>query len=179
MEKHEINQLIKQSLQSDRNAFRLIVENYQYMIFSLAFRILCNEEDAKDIVQETFIRIWTHLKDFNQNQKFSTWTYRIAVNLCLDKLKKQSVKVFEIDDKLILNLENEDFEEKLTNIEISKIIVALIGELSPKQKIVFTLRYLEELEIEEIKQITGMTSEKIKSNLYVAKQTIRKKLERY
>lgn len=179
MENQNVNNLIRLSLKDDRKAFRQIVEAYQNMIFALSFRLLGNEEDAKDCTQESFIRIWLHLKDFNSEQKFSTWAYRIAVNICIDKLKKQNLKTASIDKDLILNFLIEDPEIQLSNKELSGIIVALTNELSHKQKIVFTLRYLEDLDVEEIKEITGLSAEKIKSNLYLAKQTIRKKLEKY
>jgi RNA polymerase sigma-70 factor (ECF subfamily) len=69
MQNQELIRLIKRSLQNDRTAFRQIVKSYQYMIFALTFRMLGNEEDAKDIVQETFIRVWTRLSDYNPEKK--------------------------------------------------------------------------------------------------------------
>lgn len=179
MQNHELIRLINLSLQNDKNAFRQIVESHQYMIFALAFRMLGNEEDAKDIAQDTFIRIWTHLSDFNCEKKFSTWIYRITANLCLDKLKRLKFIALDSNDFEVINSLSENFEFELTNKELGEIITALTNELSPKQKLVFTLRYIEELEVEEIIEITGLSAEKIKSNLYVARQTVRKKLENY
>ncbi len=179
MQNQELIQLINLSLQNHRKAFRQIVESYQYMIYTLAFRVLGNEEDAKDIVQETFIRLWTHLSDFNPEKKFSTWIYRIAANLCLDKLKKRKYIALDINDLTVMNFESENFEIELSNKELGDVITAITNNLSPKQKLVFTLRYIEELKIEEIKEITGLSADKIKSNLYIAKQNIRKKLENY
>jgi RNA polymerase sigma-70 factor, ECF subfamily len=179
MENQDINQLIELSLCDDRKAFRQIVESHQYMIYSLAFRVLGNEEDAKDIVQDSFLRIWLNLKNFDMNQKFSTWAYRIASNLCIDKLRKQKIKTTTFNHSSTANIESDDFEKHISDKELGEIILSLTEELSPKQKIVFTLRYLEEIEVEEIKKITGLSNEKIKSNLYVARQTIRKKIEKY
>jgi RNA polymerase sigma-70 factor (ECF subfamily) len=179
MENQHVNNLIRLSLRNDRKAFRQIVEAYQDMIFSVSFKLLGNNEDARDCTQDAFIRIWLHLKDFNPEQKFSTWAYRIAVNICIDKLKRQKIKTINFDKDLTLNFSIDDPEIQLSNKELSEIIVALTNELSYKQKVVFTLRYLEDLDVEEIKEITGMSAEKIKSNLYLAKQTIRKKLEKY
>ena len=179
MQNHELIRLINLSLQNDKNAFRQIVESHQYMIFALAFRMLGNEEDAKDIAQDTFIRIWTHLSDFNPEKKFSTWIYRITANLCLDKLKRLKFIALDSNDFEVINSLSENFEFELTNKELGGIITALTNELSPKQKLVFTLRYIEELEVEEIIEITGLSAEKIKSNLYVARQTVRKKLANY
>lgn len=179
MDKSTLNELIASSKLNDQKAFRKIVECYQYMIYSLAFRLLCNEEEAKDTVQETFIKVWLNLSAYKTDKKFSTWIYAIASNLCLDKLKslKHLYQSTTIDEKIYILISNENVEQAIINTELGEIILRLTNELTPKQKMVFTLRYLEELEIDEIIQITGMTSEKIKSNLYLARQTIRRKLE--
>ena len=181
MDKSTLNDLVTSCKQNDENAFRKIVECYQFMIYSLAFRMLCNEEEAKDIVQETFIKVWVNLASYNPDKKFSTWIYAISTNLCLDKLKssKHIYHSTTIDEKLYHLISNEDIEQAIINSELGEIILRLTNELTPKQKIIFTLRYLEELEIDEIIQITGMTSAKIKSNLYLARQTIRMKLETF
>jgi RNA polymerase sigma-70 factor, ECF subfamily len=179
MENQELFKLIEQSLQNDQTAFRKIVETYQSMIFTLSFRLTGNEEEAKDVVQEAFIKVWLHLASYNQQQKFSTWLYRIATNICIDKLKKHHLLTTNYDDTLAKFIKTDDTEEILSNKELAEVILTLTNELSPKQRIVFTLRYLEDIEINEIVRITGMSADKIKSNLYVARQTIRKKLEKY
>ena len=141
--------------------------------------MLCNEEEAKDTVQETFIKVWIHLEDYHTDKKFSTWVYAIATNLCLDKLKS-SKHIYQSDtnDEALQNLISEDnVEQSMINSELGDIILRLTSGLTPKQKMVFTLRYLEDIEIDEIVQITGLTPAKIKSNLFLARQTIRRKLE--
>jgi len=179
MDKSTLNELIASSKLNDHKAFRKIVECYQYMIYSLVFRMLCNEEEAKDTVQETFIKVWLNLSAYKTDKKFSTWIYAIASNLCLDKLKssKHRYQNTTIDEKLYSLISNDSVEQTIINSELGEIILRLTNELTPKQKIVFTLRYLEEIEIDEIIQITGMTPAKIKSNLYLARQSIRRKLE--
>lgn len=179
MDQSTINDLLALSKRNDEKAFRKIVEYYQSMIYSLTFRILCNEEDAKDLVQETFIRVWQHLSSFDFDKKFSTWLYKIATNLCLDKLKSSKRNLMSSTSDELLNkfITSEDIEQTIINSELAKIIYDLTNELTPKQKIVFTLRHLEELEVDEIVEISGMSADKIKSNLFLARQTIRRKLE--
>ena len=181
MDKSTLNDLMERSTRNDHKAFREIVEGYQSMVYSVVFRILCNEEETKDTVQETFIRVWMNLSKYHPDKKFSTWLYTIAINLCLDKLKssKRNFQSNTIDETLNNLVASENIEQTIINSELGKIISKLTNELTPKQKIVFTLRYLEELELDEIVQITGQTSNKIKSNLFLARQTIRKKLEKY
>lgn len=180
MHPSNITELIILSSGKDAEAFRKLVEAHQAMVYSLAFRLLCDDEEAKDIVQETFIKVWNHLHRYNTEMKFTTWLYSITTNLCYDRLKAKKRKTtFSLSDQNILNelISNENIEKTLINAELSTIIQLLTDELTPKQKLVFTLRDLEGLEIEEIVKITGLSAEKIKSNLYLARQYIRKKIE--
>jgi RNA polymerase sigma-70 factor, ECF subfamily len=181
MNKSALLELIERSKKNDNRAFRKIVEEYQYMVYTLSFRLLCNEEEARDTVQDTFVKVWLNLNKYNANNKFSTWLYTIVTNLCLDKLKKLKNNFQQnSNDVALLNLvSSENIEQNLINSELGEIISSLTNELTPKQKVVFTLRFLEELEVEEIVIITGLSAEKIKSNLYLARQTIRQKLEKY
>ncbi len=173
----DLNELISRSKQNDGNAFRQLVEGHQSMVFSLAFRLLCNEEEAKDAVQETFIKVWLNLKKFDSCRKFSTWVYAIATNLCYDKLKSGKHFSKKIPLEMMQEvLSNDDVEKKMIDSELGALIASLTDELTPKQKIVFTLSDLEDLSSEEIVQITGMTASQIKSNLFLARQALRKKL---
>jgi RNA polymerase sigma factor, sigma-70 family len=180
MNKEILNELIKLSLNKEEAAFRKIVEYFQGMVYSFAYRMICDEDEAKDITQETFIRVWLHLPDYDCEKKFSTWIYSITSNLCLDRLK--SIKRTHEEaypEQLITELiSDEDIEREMIISELANIILTLTDELTAKQKIVFTLRYLEDLSVKEIIQVTGMTAEKIKSNLYLAKKTISNKIEK-
>jgi RNA polymerase sigma-70 factor, ECF subfamily len=178
-----VTNLIHRSRENDLEAFRALVEGHQSFVFSVAFRLLCNEDNAKDVAQETFIRVWKHLFSFKEEMKFTTWLYKIATNLCYDQLKSENRRnhheVCAIEDSALFNIaSDENLEKTLINSELAKTIRFLTNQLTPKQKLVFTLRELEGLEIDEIKVITGLSPEKIKSNLYCARQNIREKLEK-
>jgi RNA polymerase sigma-70 factor (ECF subfamily) len=181
MDKSSLDKLIERSILNDEKAFRLIVEEYQHMIYTLSFRLLCNEEEAKDVAQETFVRVWLNLSKYNPEMKFSTWIYTIATNLCLDKLKSPRKIIYnELTDMVNTNLlSTECADKQLLNNELGELILTLTDSLSPKQKVVFTLNCLEELDVDEIVEITGFTPENIKSNLFLAKKNIRCKLEKY
>jgi RNA polymerase sigma-70 factor, ECF subfamily len=180
MDQNTLNEWIVRSKQHDGNAFRQLVECHQSMIYSLAYRLLCNEEEAKDAVQETFIKVWLNLKGFDSSRKFSTWVYAIATNLCYDKLKssKHFSKCLPAETMSEV-LSSDDAEKKMIHAELGALIATLTDKLTPKQKIVFTLSDLEDLETEEIIQITGMSASQIKSNLFLARQALRTKLNNY
>jgi len=180
MQASTLNELVVLSRQNDARAFRQLVEAHQAMVYTLAFRLLCNEDDARDIVQETFIRVWKNLNHYNTEMKFTTWLYTIASNLCYDKLKAAKRKTtIRLTNQNMLNgfISDENIEKTIINKELAHIITLLTNDLTPKQKLVFTLRDLEGLEIEEIISVTGLSAEKIKSNLYLARQFLRKKTE--
>ena len=181
MNQEKIENLIERSKQHDKVAFRQLVEMCQPFVFRISFRLLCCEEEAKDIVQEVFIRVWLHLHKYNYRNRFSTWLYKITCNLCYDRLRSMkplSSNVVTSVDWSILDIPDEcDVEQTIINSELIKWITTLTHDLSPKQRLVFTLRDIEELELDEIRKITGMSNAKIKSNLYLARQYIRKKIE--
>jgi len=185
MDQNTLNELITRSKHNDGNAFRQLVECHQSMIYSLAFRLLCNEEEAKDAVQESFIKVWLNLKSFDTSRKFSTWVYAIATNLCYDKLKSgkhfsKCLPAETLNDVLSNAVfSNDDVEKKMIDTELGALIATLTDKLTPKQKIVFTLSDLEDLSTEEIVQITNMTASQIKSNLFLARQALRTKLKNY
>jgi RNA polymerase sigma-70 factor (ECF subfamily) len=148
------------------------------MVFSLALKMLCDEEEAKDMVQETFIRVWQGIKGFDTQKTFSTWVYTIASRLCIDRLKRARKVVALPEDELVLRRFASDGDEQLSleNKEWVSIVRTLAENLSDKQRLVFTLCQLEGLPSAEVEQITGLDARQMKSNLYVARQTIRKRL---
>lgn len=170
--------IISRCQQGDKDAFRWVLQTHQRMIFSLALKMLCDEEEAKDIVQETFIRVWQSIKGFDTQKTFSTWVYTIASRLCIDRLKRARKVVALPEDELVLRRFASDGDEQLSleNKEWVSIVRTLAENLSDKQRLVFTLCQLEGLPSAEVEQITGLDARQMKSNLYVARQTIRKRL---
>ena len=170
--------IISRCQQGDRDAFRWVVQTHQRMVFSLALKMLCDEEEAKDMVQETFIRVWQGIRTFDTQKTFSTWVYTIASRLCIDRLKRARKVVALPEDELVLRRFASDGDEQLSleNKEWVSIVRTLAENLSDKQRLVFTLCQLEGLPSAEVEQITGLDARQVKSNLYVARQTIRKRL---
>ena len=181
MHEQSLNEWIAKSQQGDAAAFGQIVALYQSQIFAYVFRLVGNENDAKDVVQEVFLRAWTYCKTYKSSFRFSTWLYTIATNCSYDYLHaKKNVILCEEDNMILLSdqLVNSDLEQQLLNRNIATVIAQLTQTLTPKQKLVFTLKYLEGLETEEITIITQMSAEKVKSNLYLAKKNIKEALHK-
>lgn len=170
--------IITECQRGDKAAFRRVVQTYQRMVFSLTLKMLGNEEEAKDVVQETFIRVWLGIRSYDTKKSFTTWLYTIASRLCLDHLKRSKAVISLPDDERILHrfASDNDSQQQLENSEWVAIIRLLAEGLSEKQRLIFTLCQLEGLSSAEAEQITGMDAQQVKNNLYVARQTIRKRL---
>ena len=170
--------IITRCQRGDKDAFRWVVQTYQRMLFSLALKMLCDEEEAKDMVQETFIRVWQNIKNYDSTRAFTTWIYAIASHLCLDRLKRMSRVVAMPDDEMAVRrfASDGDSHRMLENREWIAIVRSMADGLSAKQQLVFTLCQLEGLSSEEVEQITGLDARQVRSNLYVARQTVRKRL---
>jgi RNA polymerase sigma-70 factor, ECF subfamily len=163
--------------------FRKIVELISPFAFSVAFRILADEEQAKDIVQETMITLWKTIKKIKSPGSFTTWLYRIVVNKCYDQLRKRKRNPeFNADEKTWVLISNKIFENPVAGIEekeTAQIINLLTDKLSPKQKAVFILSDLEEMSNEEISLITGMSRINVKANLHYARKKIGEMIEKH
>ncbi len=172
----ELNALIENAKRGDTHSFGIIVRSYQKYGLAVSFRILCSEEDAKDVVQEGFIRIWKNLNNYDRRFRFTTWIYKIFVNLCFDKLKSDKRNRFEgnFDENDFTN--PFDFEEDYSNRETASLIRYISKNLSDKQKIIFILRDIEGFSVKETSEITGMNTSSVKTNLLFARRNIRRKI---
>jgi RNA polymerase sigma-70 factor (ECF subfamily) len=159
------------------NIFKEWVNQYYEYGFRVAFRIIGNEEDSRDIVQDAFLKVWLRLESYNSKVKFTTWLFTIVTNLCIDRLRKKKTATNYKDQMQIrTNTEEVFVENKMDGEELRSVLVKLSENLSPKQKIVFVLRDMEDLEMDEVCAITKMPAEQVKANLYHARKTIRTNL---
>lgn len=151
--------------------------------FSVAFRMLGDEEKAKDVVQDTMVTIWQKLGKIKTAEVYKTWMYRIVVNKCYDEMRKRKRNPeYVVDDQtwgLISNKISEAPSEVLENKETAKIIGVLTEKLSTKQKAVFVLSDLEGMTNDEISEITGISKTAVKANLYHARKSISEKVKKY
>jgi len=177
----------KECIEKCRNGslhdFRKLVEMTSPFAFTVAHRMLGDEDEAKDITQETMITLWKSIKKIKSSESFMPWLYRIVVNKCYDQLRKRKRNPEVIaDDKVWAILSDKissGASSDLENKETAHIINLLTEKLSPKQKAVFVLSDLEEMSGEEISMITGMSRINIKSNLHYARKRMGEMIERH
>lgn len=174
----ETGDIIDQIKKGSQPAFKLLVETHQQYAYSLAFRILCNEEEARDAVQESFIKIWRKINTYDRKAKFSTWMYRIITNTAIDHLRViKRVKFIQLDEvsEKLENLIEIGPAAQLDNKELGQLIRYISEGLPKKQKLVFILRDIQEMGSVEVQQILAMSETVVKSNLYHARQGVRDK----
>jgi RNA polymerase sigma-70 factor (ECF subfamily) len=171
--------IINQCKKRDEKAFKILVEKFQIYAFNLAFRLVLNEDDAKDIVQESFIRVWRHIGHYDAKVLFTTWLYKIVTNLCYDSLKSSGRRNHaELDlangqaclsskDTVSGSIENKDLIRKIK--QFSK-------DLTIRQRMVFVLRDLHELSVKEVCKILDLSEGAVKTNLYLARLNIRERI---
>ena len=170
--------IISRCKAGDKTAFRSVVQNCQGMVYSLSLKMLADVEEAKDVVQDTFIKVWQNMGSYDVRYSFNTWVYTIASRLCLDRLRKvRPIGPDQADERIFETVaDDSDPERQLESSEWVSVIKVLADELSGKQRLVFTLSQLEGLETARIMEITGLDADQIKSNLYAAKKNIRERL---
>lgn len=172
---------IRRCREGDREAFRHIVHGCHRMVYTLAFRLLCNRADAEDAAQEVFVRVWLNIGRYDERYMFSTWVCRITANICYDHMRRaRKMRSESITDHDLCDFSAEaDQAEGPDTAELERLLSKTTEGLSPKQRLVFTLSELEGMNNGEIAEITGMSPARIKSNLYLARKHIKLKLKKH
>jgi RNA polymerase sigma-70 factor (ECF subfamily) len=181
-------ELIKQAKSGNDSAFEELIFRYDKTVLGIALRFICDRDEAKDIYQKVFIRVYKGLKNFEMKSEFSTWLYRITTNVCLTH-KSRSKKHLElsineqyesdVDENNTYELINEEMNpaEYIINRDLGDYINNAVDSLSSKQKITFVLKHYEGYKIREIAEMLNCKEGTIKKYLFDAIRILRKKLE--
>ncbi len=173
------------ALAGDQDAFRGLVERHSRSIFRLAYRMTGNEQDAEEVVQETFLRAYRRLNRFEARSNFGTWVYRIGVNCALDLMRKRrpEIEQREPDDaegsEAVRNLPGAvpAPDRLLLSAELGRHMERALAALSATERAAFTLRHFEGLSIKEIGRALGLRASATKNSVYRAVQKLRRVLE--
>jgi RNA polymerase sigma-70 factor, ECF subfamily len=177
--------LIRAAQRGDPGAFDELVRANDHNVLRMAYNLLRSEEDARDVYQEAFLRVYRNLPKFRFDCSFSTWLYRIVANLCLDHLRKRKVRheqssTFESEagdvDRLQFVAEQRadvDPERRFESAEVNSRIQDVLGELTPRERVVFEMRHFQGMRLRAIGQALGVTEEAAKNCLFRATQKMR------
>ena len=174
---------IEQVRAGDGDAFRLLVERYSRAIFRLTYRMTGNEQDAEDMVQETFLRAYRQIHSYDSRAGFGTWLFRIATNCSLDLLRKRGVRRecqepgFEDDGPKVEHPAPAPSPERLAiSSQIRRRVRVALAQLSPAERAAFILRHFEGVPIDEISQALGHSNSAARQSVFRAVAKLRRAL---
>lgn len=178
------HKLIKQAKNGNTEAFETLIINYEKLVYNIIYRMMGNEEDTYDLSQETFIKVYTKIHQFDGTSKFSTWLYRIATNTCLDELRRRKGKeTLSMDQKIqgeegYITPEQEDkgenIEEKILVKEEKQMIERALAKVNKTNRATLVLRDVEQLSYDEIAEILNISLGTVKSRIARGRQQMKK-----
>ncbi len=180
MDRLQDEKLVVLCLQGKREAFEVLVKRYERQIFSLAYRLTNNYDDAVDLAQEVFLHLYRVLDKFDGNRKFFPWMYRIATNVCYNALKKRPKESYPLDNVIDFTSSVPDrstqpeyyYESK----EVQESVHKAIGELPENFRIPIVLRYLEDMSYQQISEAMNLPVSTIETRLYRGRIMLQKYL---
>ncbi|HTK83187.1 MAG TPA: sigma-70 family RNA polymerase sigma factor [Bacteroidota bacterium] len=179
--------VIREAQRGNRAAFDELVYRYDKQVLSIAARYVNQADDAKDIYQEVFMRVYRGLKKFQARSEFSTWLYRITMNVCYTHGSRRQKHARHVQDRDIEGTDSEDHgalgvsehgsDQHTLNMEISSRVQKALETLSAQQKLVFTLKHYEGYKLREIAVMADISEGTAKKHLFVATQRLREQLK--
>ena len=177
-------ELIRRAQRGDRAAFDALVRLYDHEVLRLALRVVHSPEEARDLYQEAFLKVYRSLGHFRSDCRFSTWLYRVVMNVCLDHLRRQKSRnevqapdTEEGETEYFQTVADErpelDPERALKGREIRRRIDSALGDLNPRERMVFELKHYQGLKLRAIGELCGTTEETAKNCLFRATQKLR------
>src|SRR5262249_62110207 len=164
------SRLIRLCLEGDRQAFEGIVEHYRDQVFRIAYNLVLDSEDARDVAQQSFINVWKSLPDYNSEKSFSGWISKITANCAIDLLRSRR-QTEPLADTAI------EAESPGRDLDIRKIFLRVLPLLSQRQRIVLVLREVQDMEISEIAELLQCTESTVRNLLSQAKESFRNKVK--
>jgi RNA polymerase sigma-70 factor (ECF subfamily) len=184
------HELVALAQKGSEKAYRELLGRYQRPVFSLVYRMLRDREQAEDLAQETFVRVFNNIGRYDPKYKFSSWIFKIATNLTIDHIRKKEVATVSIDGSryavtsdeieastITVASDDENPEELLEAKELGESIEGAIGALRPEYRTAILLRHVEGREYQEIADIMGLPLGTVKTFIHRARHELRAKLE--
>jgi RNA polymerase sigma-70 factor (ECF subfamily) len=169
--------LVEAALAGDPTAFDHLVTRHRRAVYHVCYRFVHHHEDAADLTQDTFLRAWRALGHFRAQARFSTWIYRIAVNVSLNKVGARSPHTDVVDVDLVADLHQPPPSDGLFRDERRVAVRRAVQSLPPRQRTALILRTYHELTHQEVAEIVGTSVGAVKANVFHALANLRRRLE--
>jgi RNA polymerase sigma-70 factor (ECF subfamily) len=176
-------ELVARSIGGDQESFNQLVLRWERPIYALAYRVIGREEDARDVCQETFLRAFRALNGFRGQAKFSSWLYRIALNLCRDWVRKerrtpvvQAPEELEVLEMAAVREPTPSVEDLVARRELTRVVERAMARLPEEQRTAIILKEYHELTFQEIADLVGCPLSTVKTRLYQGLSVLRREL---
>lgn len=169
--------LVEAAIAGDTAAFDVLVTRHRRSVYQVCYRFVNHHEDAADLTQDTFVRAWKALASFRGQARFSTWIYRIAVNVCLNRVSLKTPKTDVVDFDLVADQREPAPGAAIDAAERQAMVRAAVQSLPPRQRTALILRTYHELSHQEVADIVGTSVGAVKANVFHALANLRKRLE--
>jgi RNA polymerase sigma-70 factor (ECF subfamily) len=173
-------QLVEQIRQGDDRAFEMLVRRKTSKVYGLCYRVIGNSEDAKDISQLVFLKLWENLEKYDATYAFDTWLYRMVTNVAIDFMRSKQSRDNAVNSNLRLVKTSIDPEQTVTvqRKEVESVFNAVSNVLSPKQKTIFVMSEMEDLRSSEIAKVLGCRESTVRNHLFNARKLMQAQLRR-
>src|SRR5213075_1637162 len=172
-------QLVETIRNGEPEAFEVLVRRKTTKVYSLCYRIIGNSEDAKDISQLVFIKLWENLEKYDTRYAFDTWLYRMVTNVAIDFLRNKQSRDNAVNSNLRLVKTVADAEQAVTvqRKEVESVFNTVSSVLSPKQKTIFVMSEMDDLRSSEIAKILGCRESTVRNHLFNARKLMQQQLK--
>jgi RNA polymerase sigma-70 factor (ECF subfamily) len=173
-------QLVEQIRQGDDGAFETLVRRKTSKVYGLCYRVIGNSEDAKDISQLVFLKLWENLEKYDATYAFDTWLYRMVTNVAIDFMRSKQSRDNAVNSNLRLVKTSVDAEQTVTvaRKEVESVFNAVSNVLSPKQKTIFVMSEMEDLRSSEIAKVLGCRESTVRNHLFNARKLMQAQLKK-
>ena len=175
METRDDNQYISEVIAGNTASFAVLINRHKDLVFTIAMNITRNREDAEEVAQDAFVKAFQKLATFRQESSFQTWIYRIAYNEAISRIRKNKVRLLDLEEEITGNIPEEEVEDDIAGLDVYEqkmVIGKLLDNLPETDRVIVTLFYLDGQPITAISAVTGLGESNVKVRLHRIRKRI-------
>ena len=175
MEHRDDNHYINEVIAGNTASFAVLINRHKDLVFTIVMNITRNREDAEEVAQDVFLKAFQKLATFRKESSFQTWLYRIAYNEAISKVRKNKVKLLDLEEEITGNIPDEEVEEDVAGLDEQEqklVISKILDKLPEIDRVLITLFYLENQPVTEISEVTGLGESNVKVRLHRVRKRI-------
>jgi RNA polymerase sigma-70 factor (ECF subfamily) len=175
MEHRDDNHYINEVIAGNTASFAVLIDRHKDLVYTIAMNITRNREDAEEVAQDAFLKAFRKLDTFRKESGFQTWLYRIAYNEAISKIRKNKVKLLDLEEEIMEVIPEDEVEEEIGGLDEQEqklVISKVLGTLPEIDRTLVTLFYLENQPVSEIAEITGLGESNVKVRLHRVRKRI-------